>query len=522
MKGCDYMADEGSILSGMIGNIVSNATSPITGSDTTIMTSSASTKNYSQQQVSLDQILADSIDGSTRLIGAPHQFLPHNDNRFGKSEMGRMYAEKIIMEAPTIYIKPGVSEFLPGKNSTERKSFIHAISKYSGGDKADLQKLLNDEGADVIQYFGLKEAYSKYMGHVNMLCRMLATFLGIDNLRVPWTKGNVKFSAYDWRAYRMKSMYGDLTINTSGGGGVSGFFKNFFNSIKDSIESDYEFTQFYITPDSSYSGSFSNSTTSSVLENLTDQLSGVAKELQVVSSVSGIGIDGLAEQATSSLNDFIQQNASDGAIGTLLKRITGGAKQVLNGGNFVLPEICSASNADSNFSFKVHLVTPYGNKLAWYINVGVPLMFLIALVLPLQQTANVVGSPYLFQCFSPGWFTSSLCIMDSLSIEKASDGVWNKAGLPNDVTVSCSIKDLYSELSMPKSNGIGTFMANTGMLEFLMTTAGVNIAHQSIDTKWKVWESLFENKMRSIVQDNAYDLSMMFKHHASGIFKLLK
>lgn len=515
------MPKEGSILSTGINQInTSSQVKNITVANTTKGASTSGISNYTQQQKSLDQMLSDSLDGSTRLIGAPHQFLAHNDNRFGNSKMGRMYAEKIIMEAPVIYIQPGVSEFLPGENSDEKNGFARALASYHGGDAEDLKTKLNSMEDDVIQYFGLKEAYSEYMSHVNMLCRVLATFLGIDNVRVPWTKGNGTFATYDWRAYRMKSQYGDLKMTSPGKG--FNILGEFLDKIAGSIMTDHEYIQFYITPDSSYSQSFSNQTTSSVLENLTDQLSGVAKELQTIMSMSGSDIGDLATSATSSLTDYIAQNGSNGPIMTVIKRLTGAANQVIKGGNFVLPEIWSNSGTDGNVSFKVHLVTPYGNKLAWYINVGVPLMFLLCLTLPLQQTANVIASPYLFKCFSPGWFTSSMCMVDSMSLEKGSDGIWNKAGLPNDVTVNISVKDLYSSLSLPKSDSIGQFMANTGMLEFLMTTAGVNLSHQKINTKWKVWKMLFENKMLSIVQDNAYDLSMAFKHHASGIFKLLK
>lgn len=517
------MPGEGSILAGV--DLITKASSQvdrnISTEETTIGADTSGMKTYTKVQANVDQMLSRSIDGSTRLIGAPHQFLPHNDARFGKSKMGRMYAEKIIMEAPVVYIKPGVSDFLPGENSKEKEGFATALASYHGGDAADLKNKLDNMEDDVIQYFGIKEAYSEYMSHVNMMCRILATFLGIDNMRVPWTKGNVKFSTYDWRAYRMKSQYGDLHINTPPASGFTAI-SNFFDYIKGSVTNDYEYIQFYITPDSSYSQSFSNQTTSSVLENMTDQLSGVAKELQTVMQITGAPIGDLAEKATSSLSDYMSQQSSNGPIMTLIKRITGAANQVVKGGNFILPEIWNNSSTDGSFSFKCHLVTPYGNKLAWYINIGVPLMFLLCLTLPLQQTANVISSPYLFKCFSPGWFTSSMCMVDSMSLEKASDGVWNKAGLPNDITVSISVKDLYSSLSLPKSDSVGQFMANTGMLEFLMTTAGVDISHQDIKTKWDVWINLFKNNMLGIVQDNAYDISMAFKHHASGVFKLLK
>lgn len=518
------MPGEGSILSGVdaITKASNQVAKNISTDETTVNADIFGMRTYTQIQSEVDRMLSRSIDGSTRLIGAPHQFLAHNDNRFGNSKMGRMYAEKIIMEAPVVYIQPGVSEFLPGENSAERQGFAEALASYSGGDATDLKTKLNSMEDDVIQYFGIKEAYSEYMAHVNMMCRILATFLGIADVKVPWTKGNGTFATYDWRAYRMKSQYGDLRVNDPPGKGLFNILGDFLGAIQGSIANDYEYIQFYITPDASYSQSFSNQTTSSVLENMTDQLSGVAKELQTVMQITGAPIGDLAERATSSLQGYMEQNAGNGPIATLIKRITGAANQVIKGGNFILPEIWNNSSTDGSFSFKCHLVTPYGNKLAWYINIGVPLMFLICLALPLQQTANVISSPYLFKCFSPGWFTSSMCMIDSMSLEKASDGVWNKAGLPNDITVNVSVKDLYSSLSLPKSDSIGQFMANTGMLEFLMTTAGVDISHQKINTKWEVWKRLFENKMLSIVQDNAYDISMAFKHHASGLFKILK
>lgn len=506
----------------LLDNVVENTPIFVESSEPTTETvSKDNTKDYGELVKNLDGMMSNYLDGSVRLIGAPHQFLKHNDNRYGKSTIGRMYAEKIIMEAPKVYIKPGVSEFLPGMNSNERSGFINALGSYAGGDKEDLENKLKDMGDDdLIQYFGIKPDYSGYMDKVNMLCRILATMLGIADLKIPWGKGNSTFSNYDWRAYKMSSQFDNLKMDSDKKGFAA--FEQFITTAENSMMHDYEYIQFYVTPDSSYSQSFSNSTTSSVLENITDQLEGVAKELQVISSMSGQDITGLADRASSSLHDYIRENAGDGPIATMLKRITGASKQVINGGNFILPEIWSSSSSDSSFSFSMHLVTPYGNKLAWYINIGVPLMFVIALCLPIQQTANVVSSPYLLKCFSPGWFSTSMGIVDSLSIEKASDGTWNKAGLPNDVTVRIGVKDLYSQVSLPNSNSVGQFMANTGMLEFLAVSAGVDISRQDIVDKWKIWTALFENKFNNLVQKNVYDLTMAFKHSASGIFKLLK
>ena len=476
---------------------------------------------YSKQIANLDQILSDSIDGSTRLIGAPHQLLSHNDNRFGNSKLGRIYGEKLLMDAPIVCIRPGVSEFLPGKNSKEKKGFLNAIASYAGGDKNDIIARLNNEQEDVIQYFGIKPDYSGYMNKVNMLCRILATFLDIQNLKVPWDK-STRFATYDWRNYKMKSQFGNLSQGNLSN--IFSIFEDFANSASKVVTKDYEFIQFYVMPNAGFSESYSNSTTSSMLENVTDQLSSVAKELQTVSAMTGGDIGNLAEDAVSSLTEYVNSNVKidSGPIGQMLRRLTGAAKNVINGGNIIIPQIWNDSSADTSYSFEMHLVTPYGNKLAWYINIGVPMMYCIALALPVQQSANSVSSPYLLQAFCPGWWNCQMGIMDSMSIEKGGDGTWNAAGLPNEVTIRFSMKDLYSQLALPQSNSPAEFMANTGMLNFLMTNAGLDISNQTLSDKFEVWKALFENSFSSKLQKTGYDAMMFFKHQASGLFKILE
>lgn len=475
--------------------------------------------NYTKQIANLDQILSDSIDGSTRLIGAPHQLLRHNDNRFGNSNLGRVYGEKLLMDAPIVCIRPGVSEFLPGANSKEKEGFINAMIAYSNGDKSAMEEKVNNDENDLIQYFGIKPDYSGYMNKVNMLCRILATFLGIQNLKVPWDK-STKFATYDWRGYKMKSQYGNLKQ-----GNLSDSFNpftDFWSNISKSITKDYEYIQFYVTPNAGFSESYSNSTTSSVLDSVADQLDSVAKELQTISAMSGMDISGLAQDATTSLNEYISQHSENGPIGQMLKRLTGSSKNIINGGNLVIPQIWNDSSSDTSYSFEMHLVTPYGNKLAWYINVGVPMMFCVALALPVQQTANTVSSPYLLQAFCPGWWNCQYGMIDSMSIEKGGDGTWNAAGLPNEVTIRFSMKDLYSQLALPQSNSPEAFLANTGMLNFLMINAGLDISNQEISEKFDVWVSLFKNQFSSKLQKTGYDAMMYFKHQASGLFKILK
>lgn len=506
----------GSILSdtNMIDNTIEQAV------EETKETERATINDYVTRSKYIDDMLTKSLDGSTRLIGCPHQLLSHNDRRYGQSKLGRMYGEKILMEAPLVYIKPGVSEFLPGSNSKEREGFINAMNAYIGGDRDAIIDKLNDMGNDTIQYFGVKPDYNGYMNKVNMLCRLLATFLGIQDLRVPWDRTS-RLGTYDWRGYRMSSQFNNQTQFSSFF--TSGSFFPFIDIGKylaDALIKDYEYIQFYANPNVSYSESYSNSTTSSIIESTVEQLQGLAKELQVVSAMSGADISGVAGSAITSFSEFINKNSKEnGAISTMLEKLTGASRQVLNGGNFVLPEIWNNSSSSTSYSFEMHLVTPYGNPLSWYINVGVPMMFSIALVLPVQQSANVVSSPYLIQAFCPGWWNCYMGIVDSVSIEKTD---FNKANLPNEVTIRFSLKDLYSQLALPQTTSISDFMSNTGMLNFLMVNAGIDLSQQDLGLKFRVWEDLFKNKFATRIDDLKYRTLMKFKHSATELFKTLK
>lgn len=486
------------------------------------------TATYEHLQQNIDKSLSKYMNNGIRLLGAPHQFLKQTDPRYGNSELGRKFAQKIMFEAPLVYMKPGVSEFLPGKNSDFRQSFLEAVMNIKESGKRDaLQAILKADadnkgnlGRDTIRYYGLKPDYSGFMTHVNSLCRILAVMEGVDNVRVPWTKGTATFGNYDWRTYRMESRYGNMNFKSSAKG-----FEDIFKGIIGDFEmEDYEYIRYYATPESSYSTSLSNSTTSSALESITSQVEGMARELNTVSAFIGLDSSKLGEATdamTSTIHDAIQNYGSDGVLATGIKRITNTLNSVMLGGHIIIPEMWSSSSFDNDFSFSMVLSSPYGNKLSKYIHVGVPMMFLLASVAPVMESPNVISSPYLFQCFMPGFFDSEMCMITSVSFDKSTDGITMGNTLPSEVKVTVSVKDLYSSLSMPKAHNIEDWMSNTGMMEFLATQAGVDISRQKLNSSMKMFMELLQDNMFDHVQDTAYELMMAFKHQAINWFKLI-
>ena len=478
---------------------------------------------YEPLQKKMDQSMSKYLNNGIRLLGAPHQLLPQADPRYGNSELGRTFAKKMILEAPLVYLKPGVSEFLPGKSSGFRNQILDLIANVSDSEKQEeLKHIFEEDGAegrDSIRYYGIKPDFSGYMSHVNSLCRILAHLEGLDSVRVPWAKGNVKFSTYDWRYYNMESKYNNLKIK-GGGNAFMNIFKDLQNSVN-GITHDYEYIRFYATPESSYNHSFSNTTTTSVIENITSQLEGVARELNTIGAMSGTNINEGITAMTDVANQFVDEHGSNSAISTLIQRLTGSLDSVMLGGHIVLPEMWGGSSYDNDFSFSIHLSTPYGNKLSRYIHIGVPMMFILAAVLPIHQSPNVVSSPYLFQCFMPGYFDSDMCIISNVSIEKSTEGITMGNNIPSEVKINIGVKDLYSSLSLPKAHRFEDWVSNTGMMEFLAVQAGVDISKQGIADNFGMLLALMKDSFSDHIQDTAYELMMSFKHLAIDWFKMI-
>jgi hypothetical protein len=462
-----------------------------------------------------------------RLFGIPHQFIAHNDPRISDtSKLGRCFSERIIMEAPIVALKPGVADFLPGMSDSEKSSFFNGIidAVSSNSSLKNVFSGLSTDSEDTLMYYQHKSCYSEMMAKVNVLCKLMAVFLGISNTKVPWASSNVTFGKYDWRYYTIQNQFNDVSFSTkSGSGSVGAFIKNSMTSISKSLMEDNEWIRFYVDSNTSFGESNSNSTTTSVLESYTEKLEGVAKELDVISGISGVDVQGVVESTSSSVDSFIQEYASgSGAISTMLKRISGASKSILSGGNFLLPEIWNSSEYSKNYSFSITLSTPYGCPEAWFLNVGVPLMHILGLCLPQQLSANTYKSPYLVKCFSPGWFNCSLGIIDSVSIDKGTDNSWGVSGLPNEVKVSLSVKDLYSALSIPVEpyEDAATFLS-TGMLEFLMVNCGVDITRQDISDRMKIWSTILANNFTDRFTSKPYEIQQYFKSKVQGLFNVI-
>ena len=453
------------------------------------------------------------INRNMRLFGMPYQFSELADPRYkGLSEkIGRSYVDKILTQAPAIYIVPGEPVFLPGVEDTDEVR-MGIMSQLLNVQKGNLGNLFTGTTNSELRYYDFQEAYGEYMQYVNMMCRTTATFMGLGQ-RIPMGTGT-SLQQYNWKNYGWdREKYGgawrneisylwDTTFDLA-----TGFFSKIGsawsgNAITDDVSLggsgirggggqevyNQNFIQFYVDPSSGSGTTFGNNTRPSSIKGMLDTASSSMKEWGFVTQTAGLdtsGLEQIGESAVGALSDIAD---SAGALGKTLNRILNVGKQVIKGDSIILPDIYQDSDFGQDYNINISLRSPYGNRFAVYMDVIVPLLHLIALVAPRQSSANSYGSPFLVKVYYPGVFNVNLGIVESLQISRPSnEDSWSVDGLPTEIDVTMRIKDLYSDFSMVPSTDPRGFANNSSLIDYLSTIAGVNLTQPQLETKVNQW-----------------------------------
>ena len=258
------------------------------------------------------------------------------------------------------------------------------------------------------------------------------------------------------------------------------------------------YIDFFIKPPS-YSESFQNATTTSKFADSINAASGFSKELQfLMGGAMSLNTGGFDEQIGAfqkNQEEIIKKASVNENVKKLLSSLITGSTSVITGANLIFPEIWESSNYSRDFSMEVTLSTPYGTRESIFLNIVVPLMFIIALVLPRQVTVNSYSAPFLVRCTVPGFFSCDMGIVKDVAITKGGPGgdSWTKDGFPTEVTVTINIGDLYNSLSMSRyttPTDIWNFVWNTPLIDFVGVTCGLNMRSSELDKKIAVAKNL--------------------------------
>jgi hypothetical protein len=223
-----------------------------------------------------------------------------------------------------------------------------------------------------------------------------------------------------------------------------------------------------------------------MLKSFVDNGSNVMKDLAFMANSGGIDTASLAsftDASAAALQSTTSAILGDGNLGGAISRVINLSSGVLKGHNIIIPNIYQNSSYQKSYSITVHLKSPYGTKLGYYLDIFVPMMHLLALTMPKQESANSFSSPFLIKAYVDGIFSCNLGIVESIQISKVTDTL-SVSGLPTEVDVMLNIVDLYSDLSMSPSSDPIRFANNSSLIEYLATSCGMTLTAPNFEKKW--------------------------------------
>ena len=426
-----------------------------------------------------NSLLVDNLSG---IYGIPYQFPESVDPRpDSKSSFGSIYAERIITRMPLLMMSPGKVDFMSSYKTGEKKAVLDVLLN-DGDGASDINDFLEKPG----KYYTFAYDTDNYWKYVNAANQASAIYLGIGDVEIDVNGVKAKAADFKWEKAS----------------------NNKFDSL---LVSNKSYVCFYTDADSSKSESFGNDTTSSQLADKVNDFSSIAKEIQFLVGAN-TGIDIMQNQ--SAIDDALTN------LGNVVDKFIGGSQTIkdlgedfvtiASGGKLIFPEIWSDSTFSQSFDVKIKLRCPCPNKVSWFLDIIVPINHLIALTMPrspygksiinkdFDQEPSVNGymSPFLVRAFYKGLFNCDMGIITDLSIEKGKEGSWTLDGLPSEVDISMTIKDLYNVMAMSEyttGNQRKSFLNNTTYLNYLANSCGISINKPDLDRSLDLWAMIQKN-----------------------------
>lgn len=478
---------------------------------------------------------------------------------------GKKYAERVVAHAPYITIIPGDAEYLGGESKSKKEEDsaiilkkIFAEDSVDGGNSDDDSD--NADNTEQTRYYNFKQNYIGYINKVNLTLRTMAVMLGLGNVGIPvyemvedekehktkLTVKHVALSEYNWADYRwdannysLMKEFKAAKFGESGGGDLSDFAKDIGTSIisrtseanivfsrifgwstgpdesEETLDTDKlsnvwntrNYIQFYVDPTATdASDGMTNTTQDSKLKDIFANNQSSIKEMAFIAHTSGIDTSAFSKASSNALDEamstFAGANGGSGLKG-IFGRVIQAAGNVLNGENMIFPEVYQYSSRDSSSrQFRINLYSPYGTPLSIFLNILVPIGFLLCLTAPANKSANSYEAPPLVKVFYDGVYSCSLGIIESLRITRDSAD-WTADGLPTSAVVDMTVKDLYSDLSVNSAaEDTELFLHNSSLIEFLFTQCGMSMISYNANYKammrWNTDRQLADSKFDAV------------------------
>lgn len=463
-------------------NLVADLENPeaLTSTSTANSTSGDELTDYDREMLesiytTLNIEASDKIDTLRFLFGAPMQFSKLTDPRPSGSKLGRMYLSYLLTDMSLLTLTPGKADFMANFSKTATNELAKKFISLSHDADQDSSITAILEGKETGRYYSFKSDYNEYMKYVNNMCRLSALFLDIGDQCL--YDGAKPFRDFDWDLNNLSTIDTTIFSFLTKEKGVSFFIDGKQSSFNDGM---------------------TNSTGDSKVASAIGTVSDYSREAMFLFGKSFSDeslINTSKANYDSAVNKIMNSLTKDSTLARqATDRISDHVTTLINGGNVAFPEIYKDSTYNKSYDITIKLVSPYGDKLSIYLYIFVPLFHLIAMSFPRQMGANGYMNPFLVRAFCKGWFNCSLGIIDSISIKRASQDGWSIDGLPTEVDISISIKDLYPNLAISRDGDYSTYN-NIEYMDMLSTWCGINLNIPEINRKLNIYEMITQHKL---------------------------
>ena len=420
------------------------------------------------------------IEGMRGVFGMPYQFdwttdirvqtkgntvqVPRIGSDFAKdnSLFGKEYLEKIATRSPILIMQAGNPSFLDELNDKDKDDVSSALAAGLSNLGSDMdmriKKIVNGSG----KYYNFKQDLQAYYNIVNDMCRSMASLLKIQSVKLD----GVALEKYMWQDSKI------------------GISKSSYSGA----------VAFYVNSEARVGESFSNGTRESSLKGMVNQVSDMASEVQFLMGASGksFGLAGKADELGIAPNqDTVTKKEgaagdSNGLVGTLVNNID----TMISGGKMIFPEIWADSQVTKSYNVSIKLDSPDCDTLSIYLNVLVPLAHIIAMVGARKAGDNAYVAPFIVRAYYKSMFHIDMGIITDCTIEKGDVQAWNQDGLPTQITVNLTIKDLYNVFSLAAGTGWNDVLSNPAELDYLANLCGINIEYPDFRRQLYLWKAI--------------------------------
>ena len=437
------------------------------------------------------------------IFGCPYQFSTtvdpniRNEDDSGNVEVGRKYSEKILANAPLLFLSVGSPEFLGGSSSKKKARVAGTLLRTLGGDN---DGVIDEDDFKSGRFYSFVPDMVEYGQYFCTAARALATLMGIDKRPIYGKPG---------------ATLGNLRLEDL----IDSNFKQMMGAMYS--------IPFFVEAETSVSESFSNGTTQSILEGLVDQPSQVARQAQFLLGTHDIGglasafkdvgeniINGVSDAGSNILEGFGSVIAGRGLVNKLQNEFT----TIASGGKMVFPEVWDSSNFSRSYSITMKLRSPDPDPYSIFMNIYIPILLWVTAAAPHQMnnSATSYSSPFIVRATYKSMFACDAGIISNISINKASEDKWNGFGMPISVDLSVDIKDLYSTMFISKAQGI---INNTAQLDYLALMAGVDMNDVDARRTARLVGSIYMNKPLDIGKNIIASAQQAVNTGARGVLR---